>query len=341
MGSLWRSPHDQAGHEQKKKGQALYIAVAFTVLAFGVQIYGSFYTGSIALLSDTAHLFTDTFSLALSIVAVKLSGRPPSHTQSYGLYRAEVLASFMNGLLLLLVAGTIAYESFERFFKPQEVLALPLLLISAAGLLLNLASAYFLHGAMDAHTRGHHHGTHAHHHEHTNCDHEHSHTHNTKEEMKQHEDRNLHSAFLHIISDALGSVAVMIGAVVIYYTHAYWVDAAIGVLLSCVVVYWSWKLIRETVHVLLESTPRHIQIPHVLQELKSVDSRVISVEDLHVWEITSRMYLLSVDVFVQAMPLSEADLIRKKMEGFLHERYGIAHPTIAMKQSPLFFPENS
>jgi len=319
MTKKWRSPHDVAGKEQQIKSTALYIAITFTILAFIAQLAGSYYTGSIALLSDTAHLFTDSFSLGLSLFAVKLTGRAPSPTQTYGLYRSEVLATFLNGLLLLFVAAGIAWEACNRFFTPQPVLALPLVVVATVGLLFNLVSAFFLHRAMGESAHEHHGHTHEHSHEH--------------EELQQHEDRNLKGALLHVISDAAGSVAVILGAVIIYYTEYYWVDALVGLLLSLVIAYWSWKLLRDTTHVLLESTPPHVNVPHLLEELKGLDKRILSVDDLHIWEITSRMYSLTADVKVQEMNLAEADHIRKALEIFLRQHYGIAHPTISMKCS--------
>lgn len=327
MKKNWRSPHDRVKQEDTKiKNTALYVAMGATFLAFVAQGIGSYYTGSIALLSDTAHVFTDTFSLAMSLFAVRLSTRPPSHEQSYGMYRSEVMASFLNSLLLLLVAIGVAWEALTRFWHPQEVFALPLILIASAGLALNLISALFLHKAMKS----------GHQHEHLH-EHDHGHDHH---DSHMHEDRNLRAALLHVLSDALGSVAVVIGAVIIYYTKMYWVDALIGILLSGLIARWAWKLLRDTTRVLLESTPRHIAIPMLLGELKNTDERIVRVEDIHVWEITTRMYALTADVFVSTMSLSEADQLRANMEVLLMQKYGIAHPTIAVKEFRLVLPNH-
>ncbi len=316
MKKNWRSPHDRVQQADTKiKSTALYIAMVATVLAFLAQGIGAYYTSSIALLSDTAHVFTDSFSLGMSLFAVRLSARPPSHEQSYGMYRSEVLASFLNSLLLLLVAIGVAWEAAARFWHPQEILALPLVMIASVGLALNLLSAFFLHKAM----KGEHH-----HHGH---DHEHDH-----HDSNAHEDRNLQAALLHVMSDALGSVAVIVGAVIIFYTKAYWVDAVIGIFLSMLIAKWAWRLMKDTTRVLLESTPRHIIIPKLLEELKAVDSRITRIEDLHAWEITTRMYALTVDIFVTPMSLHEADALRAKMEELLVKKYGVAHPTIAIKE---------
>lgn len=313
----WRSPHDLPKGSHRKRN-ALLAAVAFSLLAFALQIFGAWYSGSVALLGDTAHLFTDLVSLIMSLVAVILASRPANKIQSFGLFRLEVLAAFLNGLLLLFVGVMLAVESVERLYHPHEVLAVPLLIVSCGGLLLNVLAAIVLAGAMkgtDAHA-AHHHG----HEEH----HGHSHSHD-------HGDRNLSSALLHVMSDALSSVAVMAGAVAVYFTGNFIFDSAIGLVLSLVILYWALRILRDSGHVLLEGTPRHIKPEQVLEKIRALDPRISGIEDLHVWEITSRMYLATAEVRVQSMSLEEAEALRGKMNHALHESFGIAHSVVAIR----------
>jgi cobalt-zinc-cadmium efflux system protein len=288
---------------------------------------GSYYTGSLALLGDTAHLFTDLFSLVVSLVAIILALRPATQVRSFGLYRLEVLAAFLNGVLLVLVALGLIYEAIERLRDPSPVLALPLVGIAFIGMLVNLASAWVLSRAMVPHTHlghdhDHDHG-HDHHHDHSH-DHAHSHDHG-------HNDRNLQGAMMHVLSDALGSFAVVVGAIVTYFTEWLWVDPILAIILSAVILRWSVRLLLDSGHVLLEGTPRHIQVENIIVELKGVDRRVTEVEDLHVWEITSRMYAATAEVRVGEISLKDAEELRLRLGNLLRDKFGIAHSVLALK----------
>lgn len=337
MNPAWRSPHDRAAHPQaaRPKLRALTAAFLCTFLAFLIQLAGSAASGSLALLSDTAHLFTDLLSLFFSLFALLMAGRPTAAERSYGWFRLEVLAGFLNGLLLLGVAASILREAYQRWQEPQPVAALPVLLVASAGLALNLISAWFLHRAAIGHSHGHDHG-------HSSCGHDHSHQHDhghahanvrpaAAVKTEQVDDRNLRAAYLHVLSDAMGSVAVIAGAILMHYTGWERVDPVIGGALSFLVAYWAFRLIRDTGHVLLEGTPRHIDLPKLTADIRSADARIRSVEDLHVWEITSRMYALSVYVHLEPMPLEEVEKIRRRVEGLLIEQHGIAHSVIGVK----------
>ncbi|MGE3262456.1 MAG: cation diffusion facilitator family transporter [Bacteriovoracia bacterium] len=327
----WRSPHDKPRKANRKRN-ALLAAISFSFIAFFLQVFGAWYTGSLALLGDTAHLFTDLVSLFMSLTAVLLAERPTNKIQSFGLYRLEVLAAFLNGVLLLVVAFMLGYESVERLFHPQEVLALPLLAVSFGGLLLNVFSALVLAAALkgeDAHAHhGHNHGptTFVPVEAKAGCGHDHGHSHS-----HDNHDRNLSSAFLHVISDAVSSVAVMAGAAAVYFTGRSAFDSAIGLLLSIVILYWAYRLLHDTVHVLLEGTPRHIKPEAVVEKVRALDSRILLIEDLHVWEITSRMYAATAEVKVKTMSLSEADELRVRIGTTLHESFGIAHAVLAIR----------
>jgi cobalt-zinc-cadmium efflux system protein len=275
----------------------------------------------LALFGDSAHLATDLFSLAMSLAAVTLAVRPTSAWRSFGFYRLEVLASFLNGILLFLVALVLAKESVTRLGTPEPVKVKPLILIAFLGLLFNLVSAWILHRA----SGGHHdlvHG-HDHHHHHP---HDHGHLHAAPPS-----DRNMESALLHVWSDALGSGAVIVGGLVMAFTAYYWVDAVIGLALSLWILRWSWRVILDSAHVLLESTPKHIETEKVISELRLLDDRIQSVDDLHVWEITSRMYSATAEVQVFEMDLQEADRLRLKMHDILYEKFGIAHVVLAIR----------
>lgn len=327
-----RSPHDETDltHIDRKKN-ALRMAIGLSLLGFVGQLVGSYYTGSLALLGDTAHLFTDLFSLVVSLVAIILALRPATQVRSFGLYRLEVLAAFLNGVLLVLVSLGLIYEAIERLRDPSPVLALPLVGIAAAGMLVNLASAWVLSRAMVPHTHmghdDHDHG-HDHGHEHDHGDH-HDHGHGGGHD--HHQDRNLQSAMMHVLSDALGSLGVVVGAIVTYFTDWLWVDPALAIILSIVILRWSVRLLVDSGHVLLEGTPRHIQVEKIIVALKGLDVRVREVEDLHVWEITSRMYAATAEVKVGEISLKDAEELRLRLGDHLRDKFGIAHSVLALK----------
>lgn len=332
--SLWRSPHDaQTAHQGKKN--ALGGAIALSLSAFGLQIAGAWHTGSLALIGDSAHLFTDLLSLVMALGAVVLAARPTSEGRSFGLYRLEVLASFVNGLLLLVVALTLAVEALQRLWAPEPVKSLALLVVASVGLLFNLASAGLL---LRASRRDHTIDLHQHHHHghdhgsvrtesHGNCDGHHHGPHDSH----HHEDRNLRSALLHVWSDALGSLAVIAGAVVIHFTGYFWVDAAVGLALALWILRWAFRVIVDSGHVLLESTPKHVRPESLVSELRALDARVRGVEDLHVWELTSRMYAATAEVRVQDMSLEQAEALRLKMHALMRDKFGIAHVVLAIR----------
>lgn len=315
----WRSPHDsEAGSSLRTKRNALSLALIFAFLALVIQGAGAVFTGSLALLGDTAHVFTDFFSLGMSLVAVILAARPISSGRSFGLFRLEVLASFLNGILLLFVALGIAWEAVERFQAPRAVPAIPLLIVAGVGLALNLLSALVLMRTLKEEAHHHHHD---HSHEHSHHTHDHSH----------HSDRNIRSAMLHVLSDALGSVAVMVGAIVMHFTDIAWVDPAVGLLLSGVILFWSLRVVRDSGHVLLEGTPKHIDITKMEKTLLEFDPRIKKIADLHVWEITSRMYTLSVELYIQETSLVAVNEVRNRLEKLLHDQFGVAHTAIVFK----------
>lgn len=319
--SIWRSPHDSHHHSQSGKRNALVGAICLSLFAFLLQIVGAWYTSSLALLGDSAHLMTDLFSLIMSLVAVVLASRPTSLARSFGLYRLEVLASFMNGLLLLVVSLALAFEGVSRLWHPEEVKVPALVVVAVIGLLFNLASAFLLMRATKDGADVHHHHSHSHGH---GCEHGHSHEH-------LHSDRNIQSALLHVWSDALGSVAVIAGAVLIHFTNLFWIDAAVGIVLALWIFRWAWRVIGESGHVLLESTPKHVETEKLVQKLRALDQRVEKVEDLHVWELTSRMYAATAEIRVHSMDLEQAETLRKSMSDLLHREFGIAHVVLAIR----------
>lgn len=315
------------------KKTALQGAIALSVVAFVMQVAGAWYTSSIALLGDSAHLFTDLLSLCMSLSALILAARPTSDGRSsFGLYRLEVLASFVNGLLLLAVSLSLAYEGITRIWHPEPVKSLPLLYVASIGLLFNLASAALLYrAAKNDKTFEPVTCAHGHDHSHVTIGHDHSHSHAHDHGEHAHSDRNLQSALLHVWSDALGSLAVIAGALVMYLSGLFWIDAAVGLLLALWILRWASKVIVDAGHVLLESTPRHVETEKLVSQLRALDQKVEDVDDLHVWELTSRMYAATAEIRVSTMSLEQAEVLRQKMHDLMRDKFGIAHVVLAIR----------
>jgi cobalt-zinc-cadmium efflux system protein len=269
------------------------IAIALTAVTLVAEVAGGLWTNSLALLSDAAHVFLDLFALLLSLGAVKLASLPVSDRHTFGLHRSEVFASFINGLTVFVMALVILYEAWGRFFSPQEVKSLPMLIIAVIGLVMNLLAASALHG-------------HA------------------------HDDLNVRSAYLHVIGDAAASVGVIVGGIVMYYTGWYQVDALISVGIGLLILTGAGRILRESVHILMEGTPRGIKTSEVAAAIRSLEG-VGNVHQLNIWMVCSHIISLSVHVDIDSDTEERRIDILHKIEHLLAERYHITHTTIQMQ----------
>lgn len=252
---------------------------------------GGWLTNSLALLADAGHMLTDVAALTLTLAAIWFASRPATSKKTYGYYRYEILAAFVNGIALVLISLWVIYEAFERWNTPPEVKGLGLTIIAVGGLLVNLLAAYLLHG-----------------------DHAH--------------DLNMRGAWLHVIGDALGSVTAIVAGVLILAYGWVWADAIGSFLISLIIIFGAWRLIRDSVNVLLEGTPAHINLTAVEESIRQTEE-VEDVHDLHVWTITSGMDALSVHV-VHRQTISQTRLLRKIRQK-LHDDFGIDHLTIQLE----------
>ncbi len=252
---------------------------------------GGWLINSLALLADAGHMLTDVAALSLTLAAIWFAARPATPSKTFGYYRLEILAAFVNGIALVLISLWVIYEAYERFYQPPEVAGLQLTLIAAGGLIVNLIAAYLLHG-----------------------DHQH--------------DLNMRGAWLHVMGDALGSVTAIIAGALIIAFGWFWADAVCSVLISFIIIFGAWRLIRESVNVLLEGTPAHINLKAVEETIRQTEA-VEDVHDLHVWTITSGMEALSVHI-VHHDKTPQAELLQKVREK-LHDRFGIDHLTIQLE----------
>jgi cobalt-zinc-cadmium efflux system protein len=260
---------------------------------------GGWFANSLALLADAGPMLTDVASLSLTLGAIWFAQRPAPPNKTFGYYRLEILAAFANGVALAAISVYVIYEAYGRWLSSPEIFGAGMTGIAVGGLLINLIAAWLLHG-----------------------DHKH--------------DLNLRGAWLHVMGDALGSVAAISAGVLILAFGWTWADAAASVLISLIIIVGAWNLIRDSVNVLLEATPSHINVTAVEDSLRRVDG-VLDVHDLHVWTITSGMEALSVHV-VHDETLSQNELL-----GSIRDRisadHGIDHLTVQVESSTGEGPE--
>lgn len=275
--------------DQSIAGRFKY-AIALTAVTMIAEVAGGIWTNSLALLSDAAHVFLDLFALILSLAAIRLSNYPVSDTRTFGWHRTEVFASFINGASVFIIAIGIFYEAWGRLLKPEEVKSLPMFIIAAIGLAMNLAAASALH----------------------------SHS---------HDDLNVRSAFLHVIGDAAASVGVIIGGLVIYFTHWYLVDAIISVGIGAIIFFGAWRVLRESAHILMEGAPRGMSAQEVAETIRSIEG-VNEVHHLNLWTICSHIIALSAHVDVKPEFRDEQSHVLLSIEEELFERHHISHTTL-------------
>jgi cobalt-zinc-cadmium efflux system protein len=287
--------HGHHHHGGSRKGGAGRLT-ATLVLAGGymvVEVVGGVLSGSLALLADAGHMLSDVGALALSLVAMRLAQRPPTARRTYGYHRAEILAALANGAALVAIAALIVREAVARFLQPTEVRAGMMLAVAVGGLLVNLAGLALLHRDRGA-------------------------------------SLNLRGAWLHVLTDALGSVQAIAAAAVIAAFGWRWADPLASVLIALLVAFSAWGLVRESVSILMESVPHGLDVEALGRAMRAVDG-VAGVHDLHAWSITSGF--VSVSVHVHAVPGSEAAVLAAIRELLAHE-FGITHSTIQVEPAP-------
>lgn len=255
------------------------------------EIVGGLWTNSLALLADAGHMLSDVAALALSFFAVWIASRPAPVHRTYGYYRAEILAALANGAGLVAVSVFIFFEAYERIQEPPEVKGEVMMFIAVGGLLVNLAGLWILHGGRDANL-------------------------------------NVRGAWLHVLGDTLGSVGAILAGAAIWGLGWYWVDPAASALIGMLIIYSSWRLLAESVSVLMESAPLGIDVDEVRSAI-SAAPEVIGVHDLHIWSITSGMESLSAHVVVDE--IGKQVSVLKSLRKMLHDQFGIHHITIQVE----------
>ena len=278
------------------KERPLLFALILTSTFLVAEVVGGLVTGSLALISDAAHMLTDVTALGIALVAIKIARRPADAIRTFGYYRFEILAAAFNTILLFLVAIYILFEAYQRLKHPPEISSIGMLVIASIGLVVNLISMKLLTTGKD-------------------------------------KSLNMKSAYLEVWSDMLGSVGVIIGALIIRFTGWAWVDSIIAVLIGLWVLPRTWVLLKESVNVLLEGVPEGIDLKKLKESAGKVEG-VLDIHELHVWAITSDRISLTAHVVIEEKYDCESILL--DLRKLLMSQFGISHTTLQHERKKCF-----
>ncbi len=245
---------------------------------------------SLALLSDAGHNATDALALLLAWLAVFFQSKPADEVKTFGYQRAGVLAAFVNAITLVVLSVWIFWEAYQRMLHPEPVSEVTMIVVAGLGILMNGGIMLGL-------------------------------------ASRRHNDLNVKSAFVHMLGDLLGSFAIVVGAVVIYFTHFLQVDTLLSVLIAALIVWTAWDVIQESLNILLEGLPRGIELKKVLQVIGEVEG-VLDVHDLHIWSIGSSSSALSCHVLIDDIPPSASECVLLKINQALLDKFHIHHTTV-------------
>ncbi|QEI07325.1 cation diffusion facilitator family transporter [Pigmentiphaga aceris] len=290
------SDHNHAhNHAAGANEKSLRIALALTASFLVVQVIAGLMTQSLALLSDAAHMFTDAAALAIALAAIQIAKRPADKRRTFGYHRFEILAAAFNAMLLFMVAIYIVIEAWQRIFSPVQIESTGMLVVAVLGLVVNLISMRLLSQGKDS-------------------------------------SLNVKGAYLEVWADMLGSVGVIIGALVIRFTGWGWVDSVVAVLIGLWVLPRTWVLLKSSLNILLEGVPEDLDIDAVERTILAVPG-VLSIHDLHVWSLTSGKPSLTVHAVVDPVIDAETEVV-PAIRRALIAAHGIAHSTVQCERVP-------
>lgn len=281
--------HEYKGATKKR----LLLSMIITASVMVIEVIGSTLTGSLALASDAAHMFTHLFALAISFTAIIISCKKPCHHRTYGYFRAEILAALFNSIFLFAVTAYILYEGIERLLNPQPVLGFEMFLVALAGLAANGLSILILRNSMR-------------------------------------NDLNVRGAFLHMFADAASSVAIIFGAIIVAYSGWYFIDPLLGIGISVMIFVWAYGLLRDSINVLMETAPKGMNIDLVTAQIKENIPEVVAINDIHIWEITSGMYSLTAHIEANITESNLEEII-DRINKLLADKFAIEHTTLQIQ----------
>ncbi|MFE8154075.1 CDF family zinc transporter ZitB [Brenneria goodwinii] len=281
-------------HNHAESGNSKRLLAAFIVTAtfMVAEIIGGLYSGSLALIADAGHMLTDAAALFVALLAVRFAQRKPNARHTFGYLRLTTLAAFVNALTLVVITAFIFWEAIQRFYDPQPVASLPMLLIAIAGLVANLVAFWLLH-----------HGS-------------------------EEKNINVRAAALHVLGDLLGSVGAIAAALIILFTDWTPIDPILSILVSCLVLRSAWALMKESIHELLEGTPNQISVDALKKDLTLNIPEVRNIHHVHLWQVGEKPLMT---LHAQVIPPYDHDALLNRIQDYLLKHYQIDHSTIQME----------
>ncbi|MDD4859234.1 MAG: cation diffusion facilitator family transporter [Dehalococcoidales bacterium] len=274
-------------------GSKLKYGIIFTAGILVLELIGGVLSNSLALLSDAGHVLTDIVALALSWYGVRQAERPPTHRMTFGYHRVGVLIAIINALSIFLIAGIVFYEAYRRWQNPPEVNSVLMLVIAVVGLAVNIFVAFWL-------------------------------------SREQRGNINVRSAFWHALGDALASLGVIIGGIIILLTDWYFVDPLVSAFIGAIIALAAWRILKEGMKVLLEASPANVDVNRMVSILSKIPG-VKDVHDVHVWSISPELHAMSCHVLIDDIATSQAALVRERIEKVLRDEFQIGHSALQME----------
>lgn len=285
--------HSHFGDLAKQTTKRLTLSLALTAIFVVVEIAAGIFGNSLALLTDAAHNFTDVIALGLSWYAIKVAARPAHAGKTYGYHRVGILVALINSTTLILISLGIFYEAWQRLLAPPEVDSTILTSVAALAFIINAWTAWLVYKGSD-------------------------------------HDINLRSTFIHLMGDVLSTLGAFAAGIAIYFTRWNWLDPLVSALIGILILWNAWKILKQTIHILLESTPENIDMRSMVNDLEKVDG-VRGVHDLHVWSINENLRLLSAHIVIEDVPISSGALIQRDVNEILAHKYNIQHATLQLE----------
>jgi cobalt-zinc-cadmium efflux system protein len=263
-------------------------------LAFVVfEAAAGYFANSLALLTDAAHNLTDVIALGLSWFAIRITAQPANAQKTYGYHRAGILVALLNSTTLILISLGIFYEAYQRFKSPPEVQSNILIVVGLIAVVINLVTAMLVHRGSES-------------------------------------DLNLRSAFVHLMGDVLSTIGAVIAGIIIYFTGANWLDPFVSVLIGVLILYNAWGILRDAVDILLESTPRDVDMKKMVGDITQLEG-VLGVHDIHVWSLTQNLRTMSAHILTEDIPVSAGAEIQDRINDLVYHRYNITHATLQLE----------
>jgi cobalt-zinc-cadmium efflux system protein len=287
--------HPHVHLEDTARGTSFRLALSLVLTAVFVivEIAAGVFSNSLALLTDAAHNFTDVIALGLSWFAVRLATRPSSASRTYGYHRAGILVALINSTTLVVISLGIFYSAYQRFLSPPEVKSGVMIVVGMLAFVVNLVTALLVR-------------------------------------QGSREDLNLRSAYLHLLGDVLSTLGAVVAGVIIFFTDWNWLDPLVSVFIGVLILWNAWGILRESVDILLESSPRDVDMDAMISDMSKVKG-VLGVHDLHVWSITQSMRTMSAHILTDDISISAGTDIQSRLNEILSGRYKITHATLQLE----------